>query len=424
MVHHLVGGEVAMVVIANGNGVVPTPEGRVAVAEPAPGPQPRADSVQKFAIPEIIFGVGTLREVGGALRRLGGERALVVSDPGVMAAGWVDCAIPYIKDAGIEYRVWHGVTPNPKDHEVQSGFEAFAENDCDVLLAIGGGSCIDAAKGIAILSGNGGSILDYEGIDRVTRPIPPMVMVPTTGGTGADVSQFCVITDTTRHLKATLVGRALVSDISVTDPLVLTTLSSDVAAWSGLDALTHAIEAYVSKAANFLSDVHALTAMRLIAEYLPRVVDDARDLAAREAMAQASLQAGLAFTNAILGATHAMSHQIGGALDLAHGLINAILLPHVMRFNAATHPDRFVAVAQALGVAVEGMRPCEAAEAAVEQVVRLARRVGAPSHLANIGVKASDLDLFAENAVKDVCILTNPRLVTPEDIADIFLAAL
>lgn len=392
----------------------------------APGSPParRAGQVQKFLIPEIIFGVGTLREVGGAVRRLGGGRALVVSDPGVMGAGWVDRAIPHLEEAGVAYRIWNGVSPNPKDHEVKAGFEAFAEGECDILLAIGGGSCIDAAKGIAILSGNGGSILDYEGIDKVTRPIPPMVMVPSTAGTGADVSQFCVITDTTRRLKSTLVGRALVPDISVTDPMVLGTLAPDIAAWAGLDALTHAIEAYVSKAANFLSDVHAVTAMRLTMEWLPRVVDDASDVMAMEHMARASLQAGLAFTNAILGATHAMSHQIGGALDLPHGLINAILLPHVMRFNAATHPERYRDVAEALGVSVEGMGPAEAAEAAVDRVCTLAARVGTPRHLTEIGVAASDLHLFSGNAVKDVCILTNPRPVTAEDVAEIFLAAL
>jgi 1,3-propanediol dehydrogenase len=380
--------------------------------------------VLKFAIPEIIFGVGTLREVGCALGRLGGGRALVVSDPGVMEAGWVDRALPYLEDAGIDYRLWSGVTPNPKDHEVHAGFEAFAEGECDIVLVIGGGSCIDAAKGIAILAGNGGSILDYEGIDKVTRPIPPMVMVPSTGGTGADVSQFCDITDTVGRLKRMLVGRALVADISVTDPMLLSTLPPEVAAWSGLDALTHAVEAYTSKAASFLSDVHALTAIDLVAKWLPRAIDDGHDLEAREAMARASLQAGLAFTNAILGAAHAMSHQIGGALDLPHGLTNAILLPHVMRFNAAEHPARFVDVARALGVAAPNMNPADAAEAAVQAVFDLTSRVGVPRRLTDIGVLATDLGLFVENATNDPCILTNPRPVTPNDIKDIFLAAL
>jgi alcohol dehydrogenase len=384
----------------------------------------RGGHVLKFAMPEIIFGVGTLREVGCALWRLGGSRALVVSDPGVMAADWVDRALPSLAEAGVDYRLWYGVTPNPKDHEVHAGFEVFAENECDTVLAIGGGSVIDAAKGVAILAGNGGSILDYEGIDKVTRPIPPMVMVPSTGGTGADVSQFCDITDTAGRLKRMLVGRALVADISVTDPTLLSTLPPEVAAWSGMDALTHAVEAYTSKAANFLSDGHALTAIRLIAKWLPRAVHDANDLEAREAMARASLQAGLAFTNAILGATHAMSHQIGGALDLPHGLTNAVLLPHVMRFNAAHRPERFADVGRALGVSTPAMRPAESAEAAVEEVFNLGGRVGIPRRLSEIGVTSSDLHLFIDNALNDPCILTNPRPVVTKDIEDIFLAAL
>ena len=154
--------------------------------------------VSKFVIPEVIFGIGTLAEVGGAVRRVGGHRPMLVSDPGVLAAGWVDRALPHLADVRVQSRLWHGLTPNPKDFEVEAAFESYRENGCDALLAIGGGSCIDVAKAVAVLSGNGGRILDYEGIDRATSPIPPMVMVPTTGGSGADVSQFCVVTDTAR----------------------------------------------------------------------------------------------------------------------------------------------------------------------------------------------------------------------------------
>lgn len=264
-----------------------------------------------------------------------------------------------------------------------------------MLVAIGGGSCIDAAKAIAVLRGNGGRIIDYEGIDRATRPIPPMVMVPTTGGSGADVSQFCVITDTRRRVKSTIAGRALVPDISVTDPTLLTTMPPDLSANTALDALSHAVEAYLSKAANFLSDEYALAAIRGIIAHLPASIDDPSDLAAREQIARASLQAGLAFTNALLGATHAISHQIGGALDLPHGLLNAILLPHVMRFNAVTHPHRFPNLARAMGVETDGLDPREAAEAAIETVRVLADNLGVPSGLGRIGVSSSQIDLFA-----------------------------
>lgn len=387
-------------------------------------PDPARGKLEKFLIPETIYGVGSLAEVGDAVRRSGGSRALVVSDPGVMAAGWVEQALPYLRSAGLSYRIWSDLTPNPKDREVEAGFEQYQENGCDVLVAIGGGSCIDAAKAIAVLSGNGGRILDYEGIDAVTKPIPPMVMVPSTGGSGADISQFCVITDTTRRLKATIAGRALVPDISVTDPTLLTTMPPDLSAHTALDALSHGIEAYVSKAASFLSDAHALAAIRGVLDHLLPTIDDPTDVRAREGIARASLQAGLAFTNALLGATHAIAHQIGGYLDLPHGLLNAILLPHVMRFNAETHPDRFVGVARAMGVTTARLLPREAADAAIQTVQALREKLDVPYGLHKIGVRSSDIGRFAENALNDVYITTNPRVVTKEDVERICLAAL
>lgn len=379
--------------------------------------------VSKFVIPEVIFGTGTLAEVGGAVRRVGGHRPMLVSDPGVLGAGWVDRALPHLADVRVQSCLWHGLTPNPKDFEVAAAFESYRENGCDALLAIGGGSCIDVAKAVAVLSGNGGRILDYEGIDRATSPIPPMVMVPTTGGSGADVSQFCVVTDTARGLKATIGGRALVPEISVTDPELLTTMPAELTAHTGLDALSHAIESCVSEACDFLSKVHAIAAIEALVQHLPRAVQDPLDLEAREAIARASLQAGLAFTNALLGATHAIAHQIGGALDLPHGLLNAILMPHVMRFNAHTHAARYVDVARALGVRVDGMTAGVAAEAATARVQALARALGIPAGLRSLGVDPEDFARFAANALRDAYITTNPRPVTERDVRDICAAA-
>jgi alcohol dehydrogenase class IV len=380
--------------------------------------------VRKYLVPEIIFGRGALTEVGSAAARLGGRRVFVVSDPGVIEAGWLDRALAYLREVGLEYRVWHDVTPNPKDYEVAAGFAAYASSGCDALLAIGGGSVIDAAKGVAILSGNGGQIGDYEGIDKVEHPIPPFVAVPSTGGSGADVSQFAIITDTARRRKMTLIGRALVPDISITDPRLLVTMDPQLTAATGMDALTHGIEAYVSKAASFLSDTHALGAIRLVSANLWQSVETPSDLDAREGMAQASLQAGLAFTNAILGATHAVSHQLGGALDLPHGELNAVLLPHVMRFNAVAQPFRFIEVARALGVSVDGLSPVEAAEAAIDRVRRLADDIGVPRGLAQLGVNAADIDQFAHDALDDACITTNPRPTTADDVAALLAEAL
>jgi 1,3-propanediol dehydrogenase len=379
--------------------------------------------ISKFVIPEVIFGLGTLAEVGSAIRRVGGHRPLLVSDPGVLAAGWVDRAAPYLENVRVQCRLWHDLTPNPKDVEVQAAFEAYLESECDALLAIGGGSCIDLAKAVAILSGHGGQILDYEGIDRATRPIPPMVMVPTTGGSGSDVSQFCVVTDTRRQFKVTIGGRALVPDISLTDPELLTTMSAELSAHTGIDALSHAIESCVSEACDFLSRGLAIAAIEGIVEHLPVAVEDPLDLTAREGMARASLQAGMAFTNALLGATHAIAHQIGGALDLPHGLLNAILMPHVMRFNAETHAERYVDVAKALGADVDGLDAASAAEQAIERVEALGRALGIPGGLSEIGVDPADFDAFAVNALRDAYIATNPRPVTEDDVRRICIAA-
>jgi 1,3-propanediol dehydrogenase len=346
-----------------------------------------------------------------------------VSDPGVLAAGWVERATPHLDDMCVEWSLWHDLTPNPKDFEVQAAFEIYLASGCDALLAIGGGSCIDLAKAVAILSGHGGHILDYEGIDRATSPIPPMVMVPTTGGTGSDVSQFCVVTDTARRLKVTIGGRALVPDISVTDPELLTTMSAELTAHTGLDALSHAIESSVSEACDFLSKGLAIAAIQEIVEHLPVAVEDPLDLTAREGMARASLQAGMAFTNALLGATHAIAHQIGGALDLPHGLLNAILMPHVMRFNAQTHAERYVDVARALGVPTDGLDARTAAERAIERVEALGRSLGIPAGLHALGVDPDDFDRFAKYALRDAYIATNPRSVTQDDVHRICLAA-
>jgi alcohol dehydrogenase class IV len=398
--------------------LIPTPP---AVAERAR--RPVRGRVSKFVIPEVIFGVGTLAEVGGAVRRVGGRCPMLVSDPGVLAAGWVERALPHLADVRLQWRLWHDLTSNPKEAEVQAAFESYLESGCDALLAIGGGSCIDLAKAVAILSGNGGRILDYEGIDRATSPIPPMVMVPTTGGSGSDVSQFCVVTDTSRRLKVTIGGRALVPEISVTDPQLLTTMPAELTAFTGIDALSHAIESSVSEACDFLSKDLALAAIRGIVEHLPVAVEDPLDLTAREGMARASLQAGMAFTNALLGATHAIAHQIGGALDLPHGLLNAILLPHVMRFNAETHADRYVDVAGAFGIATDEFDAGTAAEQATERVEEFSRAFGIPSGLHEIGVDPAEFDTFARNALRDSYIATNPRPVSEDDVRRICIAA-
>ena len=394
------------------------PRGREGPAEVS-----RRNPLVKFHAPEIVFGIGSLAEAGFAAGRLGARRPFVVTDPGLLEAGWVDELLGYLCAAGLTPVVWHDVTPNPKDVEIAAGFERYVESRCDVIVAIGGGSCIDAAKGIAVLSGNGGSILDYAGVDQMTRPIPPLLMIPTTAGTGADVSQFCIVTDTTESVKVTIMGRALVPDISLTDPRLLTTMPEDLAAATGLDALTHAIESYVSLAHNPLADGHALSAASLVASDLTRTITAPSDFGARLNMAQASLEAGLAFSNAILGATHAMSHQVGGLLDLPHGVVNGVLLPHVIRYNAEAVPDRFVPLAAAMRLPVSGPG-VEAGYLLAERVRELADEVGVPRGLADLGVRESDIERLAHTTLADACLTTNPRPADHADIAGLFRAAL
>ena len=384
----------------------------------------------KFHVPEIVFGPGSLPEAAHAAARLGARRPMLVTDEGLLAAGWPQQLARHLTEAGMHPVVWSGVTPNPKDHEIAAGHECYRAERCDVLVAIGGGSVIDAAKGVALLAGNGGLITDFEGVDRMVAPIPPMVMVPATSGTGADVSQFCIVTDTQRNTKITILGRALVPDVSVVDPNLLTTMPDWLNAATGLDALTHGIEAYVSRAHNPLTDHHALQAISLVGLHLERTMDHPLERESRVHMAQAALEAGLAFTNAILGAAHAMSHQVGGLLDLPHGVINGILLPHVVRFNAEPDPARFVPIAQALGFrgAADGRwseaLATDAAEWAACEVRRLADELGVPKGLGEIGVTEGDVAKLATMTMADACLSTNPREATRDEIETLFRQAL
>ncbi|MGW0159954.1 iron-containing alcohol dehydrogenase [Mycobacterium sp. NPDC003323] len=378
----------------------------------------------KFHAPEIVFGIDSMAEAAHAALRLGGMRPLLVTDPGLIEAGWVDELVGHLRAQGVGAHVWSALTPNPKDHEITAGHEFYRSNGCDVLIALGGGSVIDAAKGIAILSANGGDILEYAGVDKATMPIPPLVVLPSTSGTGADVSQFCIVTDTTRNTKVTILGRALVPDITVIDPRLLTTMPEWLNAATGLDALTHGIEAFVSLGHNQLTDHHALRSVVMVTENLVTTIEQPKEMGARVLMAQAALEAGLAFTNAILGAAHAMSHQVGGLLDLPHGVINGVLLPHVVRFNAEADPAPFATIATCLGIADKRAPELESALALADRLQELARQVGVPRGLSELGVREEDVAVLAHNAMADACITTNPRAADEAQLRALFRSAL
>jgi len=380
--------------------------------------------MRKFVAPEFIFGVGSRRRAGYYALNLQARRLLVVTDPGIIAAGWIDDLMPVIEDIGLEICIFSAITPNPRDHEIMAGVDVYRREECDVILAIGGGSVIDSAKAIGIVVGNGGHILDYVGVDRISLPGPPLICIPTTAGTAADISQFVIVNDLRRRCKTAIVSKTVVPDIALVDPEVTLTMDPYLTACTGLDVLTHAIEAFVSTASSPVVDIHALAAIALVKDNLCRAVSDPDDLAARENMMLASLQAGLAFSNASLGAVHAMAHSLGGFLDLPHGESNALLIDHVIRFNYAAAEERYVRVAQALGVAQERESSVSQREALLEALRSLRTACGIEGGLAERGVSRSDLAELAPPVIRDACIFTNPRRAALADIKVIYAEAL
>lgn len=376
--------------------------------------------ITKFVIPELIFGIGSISQIGDSILRLGGTNAFIVTDPGVAKSGWVKKAISYIIECGIEYHVFMDITSNPKDYEVMRAAKEYKYRGCDIVVAIGGGSCIDAAKAVAMLSSNDGVIHEFQGIDKIKHPLPPMVMLPTTAGSGADISQFCIITDTTRKVKMAMVSKSLIPDISITDPMTLITKEPIFTAYTGMDALTHAIEAYLSIASTPLTDLLGLNAIKLISENLRFSVFSQKDIEAKSNIARASQQAAMAFSNAILGAVHAMSHPLGGLLDMPHGEANSILLPYVMEFNRPVAHQKYRNIAIAMGEDVECLSETEAAFKAISSVNRLARDIGIPMRLSEIGLDKKYIPELSEQTMEDACLITNPREVKQVDIEDIF----
>ena len=368
----------------------------------------------KFEVPEIIFGRGMLRHVGACTRRLGGKKIFLVSDKGLFHAGWVDQAMRSLLYAGLEFVYFDGITPNPKDHEVQEGVKEYQRHGADVIVGLGGGSSMDAAKAIAILVSNGGKITDYEGSDLMIRPLPPLVLCPTTCGTGSDVSQFAIISDTEHLRKICIMSRCVAPDISLTDPDTLATLPDEFVGTTATDALSHAMEAFFSIASTTLTDVHAIKALHILTGSLVGAVHE-RKPEALENLARASLHAGMAFSNSMLGIVHALAHPIGGLYDANHGSINAILLPEVIRYNIPVVTDKLQELARGLGHRANGDISA-ASEKILETLDSLLEASGAPRSLRSIGVLRKDLPQLARQALKDVCIVTSPREADEEDL--------
>jgi len=380
--------------------------------------------LRKFVAPEFVFGEGASLLAPQYTANLGSRRPMLVTDQGLIDAGWAGALEADLKSSGLDCVVFSDVTPNPKDPEVMRGAEIFREQRCDALVALGGGSVLDCAKGIGLVMACGGHILQYEGVDTIRCALPPLVCIPTTSGSSADVSQFAIISDTTRKVKIAIVSKMLVPDVSLIDPRPTTTMSAALTAETGVDALTHAIEAYVSNANSPVTDLFALEAMRLVHGHLVQAVNVPGDIEARSKMCLASLDAGLAFSNAILGAVHGMAHSLGGALDLPHGECNAILLGPVVAFNFPSAPARYREVARALGCQVDGESDERVSGDLLEAIGKLRADVNLSRNLAELGVTKADIPRLAEMAMMDPCLVTNPRKPTQQDIEAIYEAAL
>ena len=379
-------------------------------------------SLRKFVAPEVVFGWGALELAGRQAAGLGVRRPLLVADPGLFAFGWPQRVQASLEQAGLDVCVFCDFSSNPRGHEVMAGVAAFTSQDRDALVAVGGGAAMDCAKAIGIARANGCHILALEGVDNVLRPGPPLVCVPTTAGSGAEVSQFTIVTDPGRKLKVAIASRTLIPDMALIDPEVTVSMPPVLTAHTGLDTLTHAMEAYVSNAHGPLTDLLAEEALRLIRAHLLRAIAAPDDREARGGMALASLYAGMAFSNAILGAIHAMAHGLGGLLDLPHGLCNALLMEHVVAANYESAAARYDRIGHLLGAEIDARAPDSVRKAAVLATLGAFKTAAgfSPMSLSDVGLTPGDLAKLAANAAADPCMLTNPRPLAPRDIEAIY----
>ena len=378
-----------------------------------------------FYIPSVnIIGSDSLTSAMDTMRDYGWRRALIVTDAVLNKIGMVANIQKSLQERDIVSVVFDGTHPNPTTANVAAGLKILKENNCDCIISLGGGSPHDCAKGIALVATNGGDICDYEGVDRSAKPQLPMIAINTTAGTAAEMTRFCIITDEVRHIKMAIVDKHVTPVLSVNDSSLMVGMPKSLTAATGMDALTHAIEAYVSIAATPITDACALKAMTMIAENLTHAVEDGSNAVAREAMAYAQFLAGMAFNNASLGYVHAMAHQLGGFYDLPHGVCNAILLPHVQTFNCKAAAPRLRDCAQAMGVDVSQMTAEQGAQACIAEIRSLARQVNIPAGLRDLNVKEADFPILATNALKDACGFTNPIQATHDEIMAIYRAAM
>ncbi|KPN74503.1 iron-containing alcohol dehydrogenase [Neisseria sp. 74A18] len=376
-------------------------------------------ATQFFMPVQNILGENALSEAMDVITALGLKKALIVTDGGLSKMGVADKIGGLLKEKSIDYTVFDKAQPNPTVSNVNDGLAALKDADADFIVSLGGGSSHDCAKAVAIVATNGGKIEDYEGLDKSKKPQLPLIAINTTAGTASEMTRFAVITDEERHVKMAIVDKHVTPLLSVNDPSLMEGMPAPLTAATGMDALTHAVEAYVSTIASPITDACAVKAIELIARYLPTAVKEPKNKEAREKMAYAQFLAGMAFNNASLGYVHAMAHQLGGFYDLPHGVCNALLLPHVERFNQQAAKERLDEIGTILSKNNDDLKGLDV----IDAITKLARIVGIPKSLKELGVKKEDFGVLADNALKDVCGFTNPIQANKEQIVGIFEAA-
>lgn len=374
-----------------------------------------------FYVPSTnIMGRGCINNIGEHIQNLGFKKALLVTDKFLSGSDILPKVTKPLDKIGVDYIVFDNVKANPTVASVDEGLALLKENECDFIISLGGGSPQDAASGIAILATNGGKMQDYEGMHKTTEKALPVVAINTTAGTSAEITINYVITDEARGVKMIMIDKNSLATMSVNDPELMVDKPADLTAATGIDALTHSIEALVTPGAYQVTDVMAEAAVKLIFENLSTAVKDGHNLDARENMVYAIFLAGMAFNNAGLGYVHAMAHQLGGLYDLPHGVCNAMLLPIVERENAKVVPERFRRIAEVIGMTIEGKSDQECADYVIDQIKALSKEVGIPEKLSELGVNEVDLDKLAENSLLDACAGANPYLPTKEETIEMF----
>lgn len=379
--------------------------------------------IHRFILNEVsYFGPGARKELPEVVKRLGKNKALIVTDAGLVKFGVAKMVTDVLDEAGIPFEIFSDVKPNPTVSNVKNGIEAYKASGADFIIAIGGGSSIDTAKAVGIVINNPefSDIVSLEGCAPTTHKSVPIVALPTTAGTAAETTINYVIIDEENHKKMVCVDPNDIPAVAIVDAELMYSLPASLTAATGMDALTHAIEGYITKGAWALSDMFEIEAIRMISRNLPTAVAEPSNPQARDAMAVAQYVAGMAFSNVGLGLVHGMAHPMGSLFDIPHGVANALLLPTIMEWNMPACLDKYPAIAEAMGVDISGMTREEAAQAACDAVKALAIKVGIPQHLSELGIGEKDIQALSEQAIADVCTPGNPRDVTIEDIVALY----